>query len=63
MEQLVPSGQRTEFVDRAVQEALRRLHQERLEEEIAECAREMHDEIMQIEAEFHPLEEELHRQL
>jgi hypothetical protein len=28
-----------------------------------ECAREMYDEILRIEAEFHPLEEELHRPL
>jgi hypothetical protein len=61
LERLVPTGDRTEFVNQAVLAALRELQQDRLEEDMAECAREMYDEIMRIEAEFRPLEEELHR--
>jgi len=63
IEDLLPAGQRTDFVDQAVRRALRQLQQDRLEEDMAECAREMYGEIMQIEAEFRPLEEELHREV
>ncbi len=34
---------------------------DRLLEEMKECAAEMHDEIMALERDFLPLEEELHR--
>lgn len=61
LEGLVPAGERTEFVDQAVRQALRQLQQDRLERDMAACAREMYDELMQIEADFRPLEEELHR--
>jgi hypothetical protein len=63
IEQLLPAGQRTDFVDRVVQEALRRMAREKLREEMAECAREMYDEIMELEEDFRPLEEEVHRQV
>lgn len=61
MEQLLPAGRRTDFVDNAVREALRRLAQEKLRAEMAECAREMYDEIQEIQRDFAPLEEEVHR--
>lgn len=61
LEELVPSGRRTDFVDEAVQQALRQLAQEKLRTQMQECAREMYDEIMALEQDFHPLEEEAHR--
>ncbi|MBU0607275.1 MAG: hypothetical protein KKI08_05280 [Armatimonadetes bacterium] len=63
IEDLLPAGQRTDFVDRVVKDALRRLAREKLEEEMAECAREMYDEIMALQEDFLPLEEEVHRQV
>ncbi len=63
LETVVPPRQRNAFVAKAVREQLEALQRERLRAEMEECAREMYDEILQIEAEFHPLEEELHRQV
>ena len=63
MEALVPPGQRTDFVNRAVRSALRRLSREQFRREMAECAVEMYDEIMALDADFTPLEEEVHRQI
>jgi hypothetical protein len=61
LEKLVPTGRRTDFVDAAVQQALQHLAQAKLREEMRECAREMYDEIMQLEEDFQPLEEEVQR--
>lgn len=58
MEALVPAGQRTDFVDTAVQQALQELARKKLRQEMAECAREMYDEIVALEGDFRPLEEE-----
>lgn len=58
----VPLRQRNAFVERAVREQLRLLERERLQTEMEECAREMYDEMLQIETEFRPLEEEIHRE-
>lgn len=63
LEKLVPAGRRTEFVDRVVREALQRVEREKLRVEMAECATEMYDEIIAIEADFAPLEEEVHEQV
>ena len=63
METAVPPRQRNAFVAKAVREQLEAVQREKLRAEMEECAREMYDEILQIEAEFHPLEEELHRQV
>jgi membrane-bound ClpP family serine protease len=60
IDHLIPLGRRTEFVERAVREALRQLEQDKLEQDMAELARESYDEMLQMEAEFRPLEEELH---
>jgi hypothetical protein len=48
-------------VEKAVRTKLQELEREQLRAEMAECAREMYEELLQIEAEFHPLEEEVHR--
>jgi len=63
MDELLPVGQRTDFVDQVVHDALRELARQKLREEMAECAREMYDEIMQIQQEFGPLEDEVHQQV
>jgi hypothetical protein len=63
LETAVPPRQRNAFVANAVRAQLEALERERLRADMEECAREMYDEILQIEAEFHPLEEELHRQI
>jgi hypothetical protein len=63
LESAVPPRQRNAFVERAVLAQLEALERDRLRAEMEECAREMYDEILQIEAEFHPLEEEIHRQV
>jgi hypothetical protein len=63
LEAAVPSRQRNAFVEKAVRAQLRLLEREQLRAEMEECAKEMYDEILRIEAEFHPLENELHRQL
>ena len=63
MDELLPPGHRTKFVDQTVREAIRALAQEKLPEQMAECAREMYDEIMELQDEFTPLEEEVHAQL
>jgi hypothetical protein len=63
LESAVPPGQRSAFIVEAIHTALRTLERDRLKAEMEECAREMYDEILQIEAEFHPLEEEIHRLL
>lgn len=59
----VPPRQRNAFVARAIHSQIEALERERLRAEMEECAREMYDEIRSIEAEFRPLEEELHRAL
>lgn len=63
LEASVPPRQRNAFVTRAVRCQLEMLERERLRGEMEECAREMYDEIQRIEAEFRPLEEELHRRI
>ena len=61
LEMAVPPRQRNAFVAKAVLAQLEALERERLRSEMEECAREMYDEILRIEAEFHPLEEEIHQ--
>jgi hypothetical protein len=61
LESAVPPRRRSAFVVQAVRAQLRALEREQLRAEMEECATEMYDEILQIETEFHPLEEELHR--
>jgi hypothetical protein len=63
LDSVVPPRQRNAFVARAVQAQLEAIEEEQFRLEMEECAREMYDEILQIEAEFHPLEEEIHRQV
>jgi hypothetical protein len=63
LEKAVPSRQRNAFVAKAIVAQLEALERQQLRAEMEECAREMYDEILQIEAEFHPLEEEIHRPL
>lgn len=60
---LLPEGRRTAFVEAAVREALKRIERAALEERMRECAEVMYDEIMALERDFHPLEEELHREV
>jgi hypothetical protein len=63
LETAVPPRERNAFVVRAVLAQLEARERERLRAEMGECAREMYGEILRIEAEFHPLEEELYRQI
>jgi hypothetical protein len=63
LEAAVPRRQRNAFVAKAILAQLESLEKEQLRADMEECAREMYDEIVQIEADFHPLEEEIHRQL
>jgi hypothetical protein len=63
LEKSIPPRQRNAFVERAVTRQLEELEREQLRCEMEECAREMYDEILRIEGEFQPLEEELHRPL
>jgi hypothetical protein len=58
-----PPRQRNQFVAEAVKARLRDLEREALRADMEECARIMHDEIMQIEAEFAPLDAEVDRLL
>lgn len=60
LEHAVPAGERTQFVERALLQQLKARDREALRREMEECATEMYDEIMAIDADFTPLEEELH---
>ena len=63
LEAAIPPRQRNQFVAEAVKARLRDLEREALRADMEECARIMHDEIMQIEAEFAPLDAEVDRLL
>lgn len=63
LEATIPPRRRNQFVAEAVTARLRELEQEALRADMEECARIMHDEIMQIEAEFAPLDAEVDRLL
>jgi hypothetical protein len=63
LEAAIPPRQRNQFVADAVQARLKELEQEALRADMEECARVMYDEIMQIEAEFAPLDAEVDRLL
>ena len=63
LEAVIPPRQRDQFVVEAVKARLRDLEREALRTDMEECARTMHDEIMQIEAEFAPLDAEVDRLL
>lgn len=63
VEQAVPLRQRNALVVNAVLLQLEALERGQLWVEMKECAQEMYDETIRIEAEFHPLEEEIHRAL
>lgn len=63
LEAVIPPRQRNQFVAEAVKARLRDLEREALRADMEECARIMHDEIMQIEAEFAPLDAEVDRLL
>ncbi len=61
LDQVVPTEERSAFVERAIREQLAALDKEQFEREMEECARVMYDEIMAIERDFLPLDEEVHR--
>jgi Mg/Co/Ni transporter MgtE len=63
LEAAIPARQRNRFVAEAVKARLRELEREALRADMEECARVMHDEMMQIEAEFAPLDAEVDRLL
>jgi len=63
LEAAIPPRQRNRFVAEAVKARLRELEREALRADMEECARVMHDEILQIEAEFAPLDAEVDRLL
>jgi metal-responsive CopG/Arc/MetJ family transcriptional regulator len=63
LETVIPRRQRNQFVAEAVRARLKELEREALRADMEECARIMHDEIMQIEAEFAPLDAEVDRLL
>ena len=63
MARLLPPGKRTAFVEAAVRNALKQAERESLRQEMADCAEYMFDEIMALQADFTPLEEELQRKV
>ena len=63
LETVIPPRQRNQFVAEAIRARLKELEQELLRADMEECARFMHDEIVQIEAEFAPLDAEVDRLL
>ncbi|MBI3946876.1 MAG: hypothetical protein HY321_13210 [Armatimonadetes bacterium] len=62
LERCVPPDEVEDFVRRAIKRQLDAMELQGLSAEMQECAREMHDEILAIERDFAPLEEEIHRQ-
>src|SRR5262249_6808721 len=60
-EQLVPPGQRSATVALLLQEWLDRSRREKLRREIIEGCKNMADVYLEVEKEYHPLEEEVHR--
>jgi hypothetical protein len=61
LEEAVPTDERNAFVERAIREQLAVLDREQFEREMEECGRVMYDEILALEEDFRPLEEEVHR--
>jgi Arc/MetJ-type ribon-helix-helix transcriptional regulator len=62
-EKEVESGNRSAMIVELIQNWLERQHRERLRQAIIEGCREMSDVYLEIEGEYHPLEEEVHRAL
>lgn len=62
-EKEVESGNRSAMIAELIQNWLERQHRERLRQAIIEGCREMSDVYLEIESEYHPLEEEVHRAL
>jgi len=62
-EQTVAMGKRSSVITELLREWLDKQRQERLRREVIEGCREMADVYLEIEQEYHPLEEEMHRAL
>ncbi len=62
-EQTVAPGQRSALIAELLREWLETQRREQLRREVIEGCREMADTYLEIEQEFHPLEEEVHRAL
>jgi hypothetical protein len=62
-EQEVLPNQRDRIIAKLMRDWLDRPNREQLRSEVIEGCREMADVYLQIEQEFHPLEEEVHRAL
>ena len=62
-EEVVPSRKRSATIDGLLREWLDRRRRERLRQEIIEGCEAMADIYLTTEREYHPLEEELHREL
>lgn len=62
-EQKVPAGERSALVASLLQEWLDRERRAKLRDDIAEGCREMAELYLEIEKEYHPLEEEVQRGL
>jgi metal-responsive CopG/Arc/MetJ family transcriptional regulator len=62
-EQVVPSGRRSALVTKLIREWLEEQRREELRKAIVSGCQEMADEYQRIEEEYHPLEEEVEREL
>jgi Arc/MetJ-type ribon-helix-helix transcriptional regulator len=62
-EQAVPSGRRSALVTELMREWLEKRRREELRKSIVSGCQEMADEYRRIEEEYHPLEEEVEREL
>jgi metal-responsive CopG/Arc/MetJ family transcriptional regulator len=62
-EQAVEPGQRSAVIADLLREWLERQRREQLRREVIEGCREMAELYLEIEREYHPLEEEVHRAL
>jgi metal-responsive CopG/Arc/MetJ family transcriptional regulator len=62
-EQLVPSGKRSALITELIRKWLEQRRREELRQEIVSGCRAMADEYQRVEQEYHPLEEEVERDL
>lgn len=60
-EQVVEAGKRSAVVSRVLRDWLERERREQLRREVIEGCREMAGVYLDVEREYHPLEEEIHR--
>ena len=61
LESAVPAGQRSRFIDQLIQDKLAEQERQKLRALMVECCQVMYEDNLQIEEEFHSLEEEVER--